>query len=417
MKKVLAFVIAIFLLTAALPSALAGKIDSITVEVPKVDKVQFTLTKALDKYAEGNFGFGYGYTFYLEEGGTVTFPYDLALTKFTTNGSVSIKANVPVTIDQIAGAGMYSSDKSAYFTIDTTSSPYYSASTATADLNALKITDGSTPAPLPSAGGAAAPSTAVASGNPITVYMTVSVEGVLQIAAQPVTVSDYTVEAVLKEAHSKYYSGGDSGFHAGMSQQFVMYMIDKCWGVAATPYVIVNGTPLGADSTKPATANQATVADGDNIIVNVSKAMGTIPVVSLAVDKDGTVKATTWALDMQTFKYNSSALIEQEIVDAQTGKVLGKTDGTGKLKLKSPPDCGVVAIPGLAAAPYGTVKTFTCITTKYVPPAHDYSVFGGPDGQSLLRIVIIGLGLAVPLGAVVLHAQRKELKNHGFKYK
>ena len=43
-----------------------------------------------------------------------------------------------------------------------------------------------------------------------TVYVTVSVDGKLEIAAQPVTVSDMTADAVIRAAHAAYYSGGEA---------------------------------------------------------------------------------------------------------------------------------------------------------------------------------------------------------------
>lgn len=256
---------------------------------------------------------------------------------------------------------------------------------------------------------------AAGTGQPVTAYVTVSVNGVLQIAAQPVTVTTATVEAALKEAHVRYCPEGLAGFNSGINQQYFMYMIDKFWGVGTTPYVILNGTPLGADVTVPASADTAPLNAGDNIIVNVQTAAD-IPVVSLEKDKDGYIVAKTWSLDMTTFKYTSVSLNKAEVVDAETGKLLDTSDGTGKVKITDPPDCGVVCIAGLAAIPVGEVREFTVIGDQYIPPAHDYSVFGGPDGRSLMWLVIFGLSLSIPMGIVVVLGQRKELKNRGRKY-
>ena len=49
------------------------------------------------------------------------------------------------------------------------------------------------------------------SGSGTTVYVSVSVDGELLVAAQPVTITDMTVEAAIKAAHAAYYSGGLRG--------------------------------------------------------------------------------------------------------------------------------------------------------------------------------------------------------------
>jgi hypothetical protein len=271
--------------------------------------------------------------------------------------------------------------------------------------------------------GAAAPAAAApapaTSEEGVTVYVTVSLDGVLQIAGQPVTVNTLTAEAALKAAHAAYCPKGEAGFAAGIDATYGMYMINTVWGVKSTPYVVVNSAPLGAgDNSNYISADVAPVKAGDNIVVVISSAGATFPVVSWAKDDKGAISVQNWVLDFTTFKYSNAPMPEgTEIVDAQTGDVLGKTDALGKVTIKNPPASGVIAVAGLSAYVIGeNVQPFTCITTVYTPPKHDYSVFGGPDGKSLRNIVIVGVGLAIPLGAVVLHAQRKELKNHGVKF-
>lgn len=261
-----------------------------------------------------------------------------------------------------------------------------------------------------------APSTPVASGDEITVYVTVSVDGVLQIAAQPVNVGIYTADAAIKAAHALYYSGGESGYVTGIDPTWGMFMINTCWGVSGVPYVVKNGAPLGtAENSDYISADVMPVAEGDNIILVVSSG-ASYPVVSLKLSDDNVLSAQSWVMDFQTFAYTDSPMANYQVVDAETGEVLGETDALGKFKIKKIPDCGVVALTGLSAIPVGEVKTFKAYDGKYIPPVIDYSVFGGPNGKSLLRIVIIGAALAIPLGIVVLHAQRKELKNRGVKF-
>ncbi len=76
-------------------------------------------------------------------------------------------------------------------------------------------------------------------------YVTINANGVLELEAQPIALTDgMTLEGVLKEAHRQFYSGGESGFVAGIDSTYNIYMISQCWGVATTPYVILNNAPL-----------------------------------------------------------------------------------------------------------------------------------------------------------------------------
>ena len=293
------------------------------------------------------------------------------------------------------------------------------ASTAKAVLPGVAAipADGSaTVSAAPAAGAPAAGGAAPASGDAITVYVTISANGVLGIAAQPVQITTYTVEEALKEAHRQYYPGGESGFAAGIDSTYFMYMINTIWGVQVTPYVILNTAPLGSGANAAyTTADTAPVADGDNIIV-VADAAGAVPAISMVQDENGLVKVNQWALDFTTFQYTNGAVEEAEVVDAQTGEVLGKTNALGNCSLSKQPSCGVVAIKGVAACPVGEVQSFQCVQDAYVPPAHDYSIFGGPDGKSLLNIVIFGIGAIIPLLIIVIFAHNKEVKTGGVKY-
>ena len=150
----------------------------------------------------------------------------------------------------------------------------------------------------------------------------------------------------------------------------------------------------------------------------MADANGATPPISLEYDKETQiVKVNQWALDFTTFQYTNAAVENVDIVDAETGAVLGTTNALGNARLSKIPACGVAAYPGVSAvAVSDNVGSFTPIQDKYVPPAHDYSIFGGPDGRSLLRILVIGLGLIIPLLIIVLFAYNRELRTAGVKY-
>lgn len=223
---------------------------------------------------------------------------------------------------------------------------------------------------------AASNTQSVPSGAETTVYVSVSVNGKLEVAAQPVNVTTLTVESAIKEAHRAYYSGGESGFSAGKDPTWNMYMISKVWGVSTTPYVIVNGGPIGADFSKPTGADTYTVSAGDNIIINVPDASS--KVVSLTVSVEGgnaTVTATEWEMDFTTFQYSSKPHSGAAIVNPATGESLGTTDENGCITV---PASGVVAVDGLAAIPADGSSAATPDTA--VTPGGNSSSFGGFGG-------------------------------------
>ncbi len=207
---------------------------------------------------------------------------------------------------------------------------------------------------------------ALAADTGVTVYVSVSVDGKLLVAAQPVTVTNLTVDGAVKAAHVAYYSGGESGYTAGIDPTFNMYLITKCWGIQATPFVILNGAPLGADPTKvPPTADAAPVAANDNIIICTSsdamnKPATPVSLTSTLSGDSATLTATSWTLDFTTFTYSHVPLANAKVVDSK-GASLGTTDADGKITVTVPAD-GIVAIDGLAAinvkvtpsAPVGT---------------------------------------------------------------
>jgi hypothetical protein len=177
-----------------------------------------------------------------------------------------------------------------------------------------------------------------------TVYVSVSVDGKLEVAAQPVTVTDLTVQGALIAAHAAYYSGGEAGYTGGIDPTYNMFLISQVWGVKATPYVIINGAP------SQGAADTTAVKPGDNIIVSVSSDMATpalaISLESSVADGSATVTAKNWVFDFTTFTYSETPYAGAKVIDPETGKEIGTTDAEGKITV---PASGVVAIDGLAA--------------------------------------------------------------------
>ena len=121
-----------------------------------------------------------------------------------------------------------------------------------------------------------------------------------------------------------------------------MFMINRVWGVSNTPFVIVNGTPIGVDSTKPNNVASYPINEGDNIIISVSSTMSPAKAVSLTVSTENgssTVIATAWEMDFTTFQYTSKPLVGADIINPETGELLGTTDAEGRITV---PAVGIV---------------------------------------------------------------------------
>jgi hypothetical protein len=253
----------------------------------------------------------------------------------------------------------------------------------------------------------AAPAPAAPAG-PVTVYVSVSVDGKLLVAAQPVTVTDLTVDAVIKKAHEDYFSGGLSGYTAGIDPTFNMYLITKCWGVQATPYVILNGSPLGADPSVPPTADTAPVTADANIIICTSSDPMNNPAtpVSLTSTLSGdsaTLTATSWTLDFMTFMYSSAPLANANVIDPSTGASLGTTDAKGQVTV-TVPESGIVAIDGLAAINVKVVPAAPAPTSAAPGPGP-----GAPATQDYpwiyeysIILIVVGAIILIPIAAVVI---------------
>ncbi len=182
-------------------------------------------------------------------------------------------------------------------------------------------------------------------------YISVSVDSQLLVAAQPVTYTEgMTLDDALKAAHEAYYSDGLSGYEAGTNNQWGIFLITKCWGVAQTPFIILNDTP--APGPKITTFVNATpVAENDNIIICTANTAGAATPKSLKATVSGdsvTLTATSWIFNSSTFTYTSAPLKNANVIDPITGAFLGITDDNGQLTITIPAS-GIVAIEGLAA--------------------------------------------------------------------
>ena len=432
MKKVLALAIVVLLLTAmASPMVLAA--DGVTI-VPNATYQGSTVTMTANGVDElvtifdlSSIGFGTGieYGFWFEHSGSFSFDRDVTLI-FQGQPKFELKAGETYKIadDSYSESYLQLDDGNMIAILDKDNPGNWASLTPSTPWSEVPATINGVPgaaspsggAPAPAPGGAPAPG--IETGAPITVYVSISADGVLQIASQPVEVTTYSVEAALIAAHEKYCPQGAAGFGAGIDPTYGMYMINTCWGVATTPYVILNTAPLGSGANSAyISADTCPVQAGDNLIV-VADASGMTPPVSMEYDQsNGVIKVNQWALDFTTFQYTSAALENVDVVDAQTGEVLATTNALGIGNVRKTPACGVVAYKGVGAVRMtDNVAPFECVKDKYTAPAHDYSVFGGKDGKQLLRILIVGLGLVIPLLIVVLYSYNKELKTGGIKY-
>jgi hypothetical protein len=232
----------------------------------------------------------------------------------------------------------------------------------------------------------------------VTVYMSVSIDGKLKLAAKPVTVpAGGTAEDALKAAHAQYYAEGEAGFHAGADNQYNIYLIDTCWGIKSVPYIIVNDAIIGSGLEKPVSADLYPIGAGDNIIVNIKEEDPTadIPAVALTVEDGNVLVATQWELDFITFTYVDSPMKNGTVLDAETGKVLGKTDNKGKFRITEVPASGVVALDGYAAIHISTTATANPTTSAVLingtaVPFQAYNI----GGSNYFKLRDLGKALA-----------------------
>jgi hypothetical protein len=274
--------------------------------------------------------------------------------------------------------------------------------------------------------------TAVAAAG-TTVYVTVCVDGKLEVAAQPVSVSELTADAVIKAAHAAFYPGGESGYAAGIDPTFNMFLVNKLWGVDGVPFVIVNAAPVGANPGDP-TVDAYPVKNGDNVILSISSdPMTPAPAVALTVDVEGdsaTITATNWILDFMTFSYSSQPFAGADVIDPATGASLGVTDAEGKVTVAAG---SVAAVGGVAAIP--TDGSSASVSGAAPSAPSEPSAPGMPSGQqgdvpgmpaagsagaikpivedkNLMLLMIGGIIIIVPAFVGILTVARKEAKKH-----
>jgi hypothetical protein len=260
------------------------------------------------------------------------------------------------------------------------------------------------------------------------VYVSVSLDGVLAYAAETVTVTNSdelgeqrTIEGVIKVAHEMFYSGGVDGYGPNLF-----------WGVAwdssdttkaNRPKIALNDRLI--DLSDPA-ALQTTVRSDDNILFSIATNPQATPraiwitcyingiiaygeAYELTEGPDGTVIKTP--------------IVDAALVDGTTGPGTApvpltdpnlsvmdenntgvRTDENGHFEVNTPTSgrIGIIAIEGYAA-----------MNTIY---SADYPLFKGPDGRSMLFLLVIAVIALIPLLSIVLHAQSTEIKNRGVKF-
>jgi hypothetical protein len=190
----------------------------------------------------------------------------------------------------------------------------------------------------------------ITSAAGVTVYVTVSIDGKLELAAAPVTVTELTVEAAIKAAHKAYYSGGESGYAADAS--YGAYILLKAWGIEYPAYVIVNDAPTSADAAHYWTIDEYPIKNGDNITISTTtNALKDTKAISLTAEASGkytTVTVMEWILDTTTYEYSSQPYPNAAITDPKTGTLLGTTNNIGEAQIIVPAG-GVVAADGFSA--------------------------------------------------------------------
>ena len=255
--------------------------------------------------------------------------------------------------------------------------------------------------------------TSVALAEENTVYITVSVDGELIVAAQPVSPAEMTVDGALKAAHAAFFPGGESGYEAGIDSMWNMFLITKAWGVNTTPFVILNGAPLGAPE-NPGTADITAVKGGDNIIMSLSSDPA-VPAqaVALTVSVSGdsaTVTATEWILDFTTFSYSSAPLANAEVIDPETGASLGATDAEGNITV---PATGVVAVGNVAAIPVDVSVSSGADDPAAAPVQQEEEALPVFEGDVLLQIMTFGgLAIFIPVIFAITFIGKKQENIH-----
>jgi hypothetical protein len=180
------------------------------------------------------------------------------------------------------------------------------------------------------------------------VYITIVNNGQVEVAAQPITPDEMTIEGVLIKAHENWYSGGASGYAAGIDPTYNMYLIESAWGVVGVPFISQGEAMMGSTP-----VNAVAVAPGDNIIMTTTGAAMAVTLTATAGETENeiVVTAKSQTFDISTFGYMAGKLSGARVIDS-AGAELGTTDGDGVIVITIPEDegwDGVVIVEGLAA--------------------------------------------------------------------
>lgn len=186
--------------------------------------------------------------------------------------------------------------------------------------------------------------------TPTSVYVSVSVDGVLLVAAQSIAYTkDMTLEDVVKAAHTAYYADGLNGYQADESKFGAgYYIINKCWGVENTPCIVINDH-LNSEKVFQS-VKVIKVKANDNIIICTVQSGGTLAPVSMKAVKSGgqvTITALSWTMNPADYTWSSKPCKNANVLDSE-GNVLGTTDDNGQITIDIPAD-SIVIIEGFAA--------------------------------------------------------------------
>jgi hypothetical protein len=197
---------------------------------------------------------------------------------------------------------------------------------------------------------AAPVSTTTPGATPTAVYVSVSVDGVLLVAAQSIAYTkDMTLEDVVKAAHTAYYADGLNGYQADESKFGAgYYIINKCWGIENTPCIVINDH-LNSEKVFQS-VKVVKVKANDNIIICTVQSGGTLAPVSMKAVKSGsqvTITALSWTMNPADYTWSSKPCKNANVLDSE-GNVLGTTDDNGQITIDIPAD-GIVIIKGFAA--------------------------------------------------------------------
>ena len=187
--------------------------------------------------------------------------------------------------------------------------------------------------------------------DPVTVYISVSVDGKLKLAAAPVRVTKSTLDAALKAAHSKYYPDGEIGYEATpVGSPYQYFEIKKMWG-SESQFLLVVNDQLKIQSTISCFDFKHPIKEGDNIVISLVTAPDEAPKAvtckTIITNSIVIITARIWTQNMALF-YQSKPFADAAIIDPLTGTVLGKTDRYGEATINIP-DSGEIAIEGLSA--------------------------------------------------------------------